>query len=247
MTTEVTPPQTTQTPSGRFECAIIDTINEIISAQVLKTFREKGKATFDDWKDYAVEFLDFQNFCKSLPNTIVIPILGREATGKTVGASFLNPQTTAFFNVDGKPLTFLNARKMYNKESKNYLEAKDYKTLETALKNVHSNSCAVKGDKPFVIFLLAHIEDYKDLNGKTAFRMRIPGKMAHKYNIDGAFIHTYYTFIDTSKDLNDPERYQLITGNQGGDITARSPMGTWDSILIQNNYQLILDRVQSLW
>lgn len=227
-------------PNRKINCIIIDTINEIISQQVMKTWKDKGKANFDDWRDYGVEMFSLVNYLKTLPNCIPVGILGYEATGKTAGAMYLNENNTIYLNCDNKPLTFTGSRIKYNKEKKNYFIPKTYEEIEKLINLVINQKL---NTEPFFVFILAHIENYKAGDGSTKERMRIPGKVAHKYNIDGSFVHTYYTLIEEGKEYNDPSKYQLLTANLNGTNTARSPMGLWDSPTIPNNYQLIIDTI----
>ena len=223
----------------KYRSVVIDTINQIIADNVIKQFRDKNRLTHDDWRDYAVDVLDLFNFCRELPNTVLVNILGYESTGKTVGAGFLNPDETYYINADKKPLTFPKAKEKYNADNrKNYAVPTTYAEIRDLLKRIHA-----KSKDPLIIFMLGHIEDYKSASGELKQRLKIPGKMAHKYNIDGAVVHCYYTFMDTSKDYNDSSKYQLLTQNAESLNTARSPMGFWDSLTIPNNYQLIVDKI----
>lgn len=241
MTTTETASKTNSSNPSKIQTVVIDTINEIISQQVMKQWKDKGKANFDDWRDYGVDMFSLVNYLKTLPNCIPISILGYESTGKTVGAASLNPNTTIYLNCDNKPLTFLGGRVKYNKEKKNYFVPKTYDEIENIINSVYKNKL---NTDPFFVFVLAHIESYKAADGSLKERMRIPGKVAHKYNIDGSFVHTYYTTIENDgKDYNDASKYQLVTANSEGTNTARSPMGLWDSLTIPNNYQLIIDNI----
>lgn len=222
---------------SKFRTVVIDTINQAQNDLYIKLLKDKKRgATFDDWRDFGVEILDLYAFIKSLPNTIPIQILGYEATGKTVGGRFLNPEETAWLNVDKKPLTFVGGRKMYSREKKNYDEPSSYADIEKALTEIHKAS-----KKPLVVFILGHIEDYKNKDNEMRQRLKILGKMANKHNIEGALSHCYYTHVDDTLKLTDPMRYQLRTiANKD---TARSPMGMWESEVIPNNLQLIVDKV----
>jgi len=158
-------------------------------------------------------------------------------TGKTVGGSFLNENETVWLNADRKPLTFKGANKRYNKESKNYATVTGYDEMKKLIKQV-----ADKGKSPLIVFILAHTETYKGSDGLEKVRLKVLGKMATKLNIEGSLTHTYYTFIDEAKDLMDPARYTLTTSNSGRN-TGRSPQGMWDTYLIPNNYQLIVNKI----
>jgi hypothetical protein len=220
----------------KYRVAIIDTINQLMNDLHIKLMEEKGRgATHDEWRDFGVDVLDLYNFIKSLPNTIPVGILGYEGSGKTVGGSFLNPDETYWLNIDKKPLTFIGGKQKYNRDKKNYKVITGYKECKETLTAIHANS-----KEPLIVFIMGHIEDYK-AKGVDRQRLKVIGKMATKYNIEGALSHTYYTYVDEEKKHTDPARYQLRTVSVND--TARSPMGMWETEFIPNNLQLIVDAI----
>jgi hypothetical protein len=226
---------------SKFRNVVIDTINQIMNDQHVALMEAKNRgATYDEWRDFGVDLLDLYNYIKSLPNVVPVQVLGYEGSGKTVGASFLNPDETAYFNIDKKPLTFVGARKMYNLEKKNYAILTGYKEVKDNLKAI---SGAAK--TPLIVYMLGHIEDYKVKGDILRQRLKVLGKMATKYNIEGALSHTYYTHVDEDKKNTDPTRYQLRTVSSND--TARSPMGMWETEFIPNNLQLITDKIIQDW
>lgn len=225
---------------ARFESIVIDTLSQLQNDLYLKLLKEKGRAGFDEWKDFGVEILDFYTFLRESDITIV-QVLGYEGSGKTVGGSFLNPATNVWFNIDKKPLTF--GHKTYPKDSVfgkvnskgNYIEVSDYGALKTNITAINS-----KSNNRLVCFVLNHIEDYNTATGPRQ-RLKVLGKMATKHNIEGAVVHTYYTNFDVNRQGQD--RYRLIPNGTGYN-TARSPMGMFDEEeSIPNNFKLILDEI----
>ncbi len=218
-------------PDGIYRSCILDTINALQHNLYHQLLLEKGKASYDEL---------YRNI-KILPDTVMVQILGYEGTGKTVGASHLNPNETAYFNADQKALSFFGARQMYpiDNSKKNYLEVTSYEQALAKIKAVHA-----KRKGTFFVFMLGHIEDYKSTEGtQTRQRLKVLGKQASKMGIEGLnFTHTYYTKIDPSLASTDSARYKLSTLNSGMN-TARSPQGYWTVPDIPNNYQLIVDRV----
>lgn len=226
----------------QFRNLVLDTMNQLMSDNVVEEFK-KGLINRDKWRDFGVELLDFLSFIKTLPNVIPVGIYGYEATGKTVGASFLNPEETYYVNLDKKPLSFSGWRKQYKvgkiSEGGNYNDTiTSYSTLKDLIKKVHENS-----KTPLIIYLLAHIEDYKTTENVVRQRLRIAGQVTHKYNIDGSLVHCYQSVIDPTLDWNDPNRYRLQVTNIGGLSIFRSPMGMWDKSHIPNNLQMITDKI----
>lgn len=222
---------------SKIRTVVIDTINQLMNDQHIALMEQKNRgANYDEWRDFAVDILDLYSFIKKLPNAVPIQVLGYEGSGKTVGGSFLNPEETVWFNVDKKPLSFVGARKLYNAANKNYLEPSSYKEVKDTLKLIHDVS-----KKPLIVFMLGHVEDYKAKDDKIRQRLKVIGKLANKYNIEGALSHCYYTHVDEDLKHTDPERYKLRTVSVND--TARSPMGMWDSEFIPNNLQAIVDKV----
>lgn len=222
---------------SKYRTVIVDTVNQLMNDQHVALMEAKNRgATYDEWRDFGVDVLDLYHFIKSLPNTIPIQILGYEGTGKTVGGSFLNPEETYWLNIDKKPLTFKGARQMYSADKKNYAVPTGYKEVKDAIKAIHSVS-----KTPLVVFILGHIEDYKAKGDVVRQRLKTLGKLASKYNIEGALSHSYYTHVDEDLKHLDPNRYQLRTVSVND--TARSPMGMWETEFIPNNLQLIVDKV----
>jgi len=228
-------------PEGKYRCAVIDTINALQNNLYNKLLQDKGKANYDDWKDFGVEIFDLYRKLKVLPDTVLIQVLGYEGTGKTVGAASLNPDETGMLNTDQKPLSFFGGRAKYPLDNslKNYKEPTTYEATYAAIAAMNA-----KRKGTFFVFILGHIEDFKSAEtGGTRQRLKILGKQATKLGIEGLnFTHTYYTKIDPMLSSDDPNRYKLTTVNSGLN-TARSPQGYWETGEIPNNYQLIVDRV----
>lgn len=226
----------------KFRNIVLDTLNGLLTEEVIKTYTENTQPTFTDWRDYGVGILDLVNFIKTIPNVIPVAVLGAEGTGKTVGASFLNPEETYYINLDKKPLSFKGWSKVYKAgkiaEGGNYNNTiSDFNTLKKLIGTIQPQA-----ENPLIIYVLGHLENYK-FGGQEMSRLKVTGKMAHRYSIDGLFHHCYYTYIDASKQWNDVDRYQLITANLDGNMTARTPMGTWDKSHIPNNFQTITDKI----
>lgn len=234
---------------GKFRSLAVDTVNGLQSTDYFNALSNKDKVSFDTWRDWSVELMQTMNFFKRLDpyNIYQILISGYEGSGKTTGLYYLNPEETAIANQDKKPLSFPGWQKKYKKgkisEGGNYRDDIDsYDMLRGYIEAVYENR---KDSGPFVIFYLAHIEDFKSTNGIIRQRMKTLGNMATKHNIEGSVIHNYYTSIDTNKKLDDLSRYQLSVQSDGYN-TARSPMGYWTTPTIPNNFQAIIDRIMEL-
>lgn len=225
---------------GKYQTVIIDTANGLMNNLYLDLLRTKGKANFDEWRDFALDIIDLYDFLKRLPCDLV-QISGYEGTGKTMGGKYLDPETNAWQNADEKALSFYGANKMYPPDNsrKNYSQPRDFEKLKANITAINTNK-----KSKLIVFLLCHIEDYKSGDGEIHQRMKTLGKMATKFNVDGQTVHNYYTWVDPNKD--DPaERFKLRTHGTGYN-TGRSPEGYWDykdELFIPNNYQLIVDKI----
>lgn len=233
-------------PEGKYQAVVLDTINALQNNLYLDMMRGK-KGSHDEWKDFGVEILALYDWIKSLPDTIMVQILGVEGTGKTVGASTLDPTTTQYINADKKPLSFFGARKKYRdkitpeqKEQGLNVNLRTPSTYEEVQNIIQSTWERRRGT--LVVFVLGHIEHFNMSSGGVGQRLKVLGKQATKLGIEGLnTVHTYYTKIDVSFMPNDPQRYKLNPFNTGFN-TARSPQGFWEGE-IPNDYQLILERI----
>lgn len=227
----------TATASPKYDIVMVDTINQLQNDLYVKLLKDKGKATFDDWKDYGTEILFLFKTIRELPNTEIILILGYEGTGKTVGGRNLDPSTTLWLNCDKKQLSFSGGNKKYNSTTGNYRETSTYEEAKNAIIYAANNRANPKF--PLLVFILGHIEDYKVANEGTRQRLKVIGKMATKLNIEGAVVHTYYTQVEVE---GDKVFYKLMTSTNGFN-TARSPMDMFPEKIIDNDFTIIRDRI----
>lgn len=225
--------------SSKYRSCIIDTISAPQNTLYKKINQDK-LTTYDMWKDFGWEVYNLYDEIKNLPDTLIIQVLGKEGSGKTVGGKFLNPEDNVWINSDAKPLSFFGARSMYPDDNsrKNYIVATDYDTIKSKVKAIHA-----KRKGTFIVFILGHIEDYKGQYDLINQRLRVLGKQATKLGIEGLNVFaTFYTKVNAGLDLTNPERYKLMAFNDGLN-TARSPEGYFSTKEIPNNYQLISDRI----
>ncbi|KKN88719.1 hypothetical protein LCGC14_0246100 [marine sediment metagenome] len=242
MTEIATQPKPTAKPA-RFRSLLIDTISQLQDDQYLAELAaaKSKKLEYDEWRNHGVSILTLYKTIKSLSDTTVIQVLGYEGTGKSMGGYYLDPTETFWLNIDKKPLPWAGWKKTYGDKHKNYAVSSSYSEVEEFITEAHS-----RAKKPFVVFILGHLEDFTSVRGEKRQQLRVIGKMAHKHNIEGALVHNYYTRIDETKDALDPERYLLSTQNSGLN-TARSPFLLWDKMHIPTNFQNIVDAVVKDW
>jgi hypothetical protein len=241
----------------KYECVVLDTLNQPMNDVYVEHMKDKGNPTFDKWRDYGVEVLTLYTFIRNLPGAVLVQITGKEGTGKTVGARTLNPQTTMYLNADRKPLTFAGAEDMYPPDGEpgmsnslaNYKEivprrngygkVEPWTPIMEAIQYAYDN----RAHKKFVVFVLAHTEVYKGANGIENEKLRVLGNMATKLNIEGSLVWAFYTKVDPIA-MPRSAKYKLTMHNSGFN-TARSPMGVFDEVEeIPNDFKLILDVIQ---
>lgn len=248
--------------SARYTSVVVDTINQAMNDTYVEYQHEFGRPGFDIWRDYGVEVLYLYQFIRSLKGALIVQVLGKEGTGKTVGAGFLDSNATMYLNLDRKPLTFADADDNYPNDRPqgtsnslgNYKEVLPEKNekgkmevwsvIRKAIQYAYDNRIVdadPKKDK-FVVFILGHTEVYKGANGIESERLLTLGKQATKLNIEGSLIYCFYTKVDPTAATR-VGRYKLTMHNSGFN-TARVPMGKFDEVEeIPNNYKMILDKI----
>lgn len=226
-----------------FKTVCVDTVNAIQNNQHMETLDTGSMMTRDKWKDYGVHIYNFMLDLQKLNFEIVL-ILGYEGSGKSFGIKYLNPDTNIWFQADDKKPTFKGAKQNYfeegdyTKPKPNYRVPKTYDEIITTLKNAKTKGLL---DPNPIAFVTGHVEDYKSEDGEIRQRLKVLGSMATKFNIEGKVTHCYYTNVVKK---GDKVEYKLRTQNSGSN-TGRSPEGAFDSILIDNNYQLIVEAIEN--
>jgi hypothetical protein len=90
------------------------------------------------------------------------------------------------------------------------------------------------------VFVLTHAENTGDaLN--PSYKIKTIGKMIDSMiTVEGLF--TYVFFTDVVKGENDVPQYKLITQSDGT-TTAKTPMGCFEELRIDNDLQYICDKI----
>jgi len=90
------------------------------------------------------------------------------------------------------------------------------------------------------VFILAHSENMGDaLN--PSYKIKTLGKMIdNMITVEGLF--TYVLFTDRRTNDDGITEYKFIT-NSDGTTTAKTPMGCFDSLLIDNDLQYVFDKI----
>ena len=74
----------------------------------------------------------------------LIAIVGPSGTGKSTSIRTLDPKETFIINVARKELPFKGAEKLYNLESKNYMEVDDIPQITTLLQQISEKAPHIK-------------------------------------------------------------------------------------------------------
>lgn len=216
---------------------IIDSITGMLDIQYIKQITTRGKPNYDKWMNWGAELLEVYHKITSEFEWEIVQIIGKEGTGKTRSIKYLDPETTVIFDFDSKPFSFTmpdgkRPEVYYNKENKNRYKPKSMEQLKSYLEAIHS-----KGHTPRV-FILGHVDTYKDKSDMISERLRIIGAMGNKHNLEGSTVTCLYTEIRNQHD-DDFNRYTFLTKNTGFN-TARSIEGMFPRY-IPNDYLLVND------
>lgn len=90
------------------------------------------------------------------------------------------------------------------------------------------------------VFILTHSENTGDILNPS-YKIKTIGKMIDTMiTVEGLFTYVFFTNVDKDDDGN--PRYKLITQSDGT-TTAKTPMGCFEQLLIDNDLQYICDKI----
>lgn len=90
------------------------------------------------------------------------------------------------------------------------------------------------------VFILAHSENMGD-NLNPSYKIKTLGKMIdNMITVEGLFTYVLFTYTKTNDD--GVMEYKFVT-NSDGTTTAKTPMGCFDSLLIDNDLQYVFDKI----
>lgn len=90
------------------------------------------------------------------------------------------------------------------------------------------------------VFILAHAENMGD-NLNPSYKIKTLGKMIdNMITVEGLF--TYVLFTSKIKNDDGDIEYKFIT-NSDGTTTAKTPMGCFDSLLIDNDLDYVFNKI----
>ena len=197
---------------------------------------------------------------------IVTMIMGQSGTGKSASLRNLDPEKTAVINVSGKPMPFRGPLKTWNTDDyakilaavqqtdrdvividdASYLMVDEYmRTAKTPGYQKYTDMavnffglirlCAMLPAEKTVYFL-GHVDS--DSNGNEKFKT-IGRLLDEKVTLEGLFTIVLKTVVQDG-------HYFFSTRNSGAD-TVKSPMGMFDSDLIENDLAAVDQVIRSYY
>jgi hypothetical protein len=197
---------------------------------------------------------------------VLVMIYGQSGTGKSTSLRNFKNEDVAVVNVSGKPLPFRGGIKPYNSDNYTKIMAAISKTdrksvviddatylmvnefMRTAKQTGYQKytdmavsfnqliefAAALPDDK--VVYFMGHSDQSDD--GREHFKTI--GKMLDNYvTVEGRFTIVLKTVVQDG-------RYMFSTQNNGQD-TVKSPMGLFDSALIDNDLKAVDRAIREYW
>ena len=197
---------------------------------------------------------------------VLCMIYGQSGTGKSTSLRNFLPEEVAVVNVSGKPMPFRTKLKTYNTDDytkiRNALSKTDRKSIviddatylmvnefmrtakQTGYQKYTDIACSFNGLIDFaatlpddvIVYFMGHSDQADD--GREHFKTI--GKMLDNYvTLEGKFTIVLKTVVQDG-------RYMFATQNSGQD-TVKSPMGLFDSPLIDNDLKAVDTAIRSYW
>ena len=168
----------------------------------------------------------------------IILVLGEPGTGKSTGMRTLPPNTNIWFNADNKNPVWEGGKEEYGKKVSPrmpyHLVPKSYGDVINHIDEGLANGMF---EEERYAILTGHTEDYKSgIDNKK--RLKILGKIGTKMQLEGRLESVFYAEV---KKEGAKTHYLLTTENDGVN-TARSPMGLFDPV-IENDYNFIIQKL----
>lgn len=152
----------------------------------------------------------------------------------------LPSKTNIWFNADNKNPVWTGGREEYGKKFNPklpyHLIPKTYGDMKKHIEEVGERG--LFEEERFAI-LTGHIEDYKSGN-EVKKRLKVLGNLATKMQLEGKLETVLYSNVVKEEGQT---KYLLTTENDGMN-TARSPMGVFEPV-IENDYNFVIQKLMN--
>lgn len=215
----------------------IDTLTGIQNEEYMTNSK---KPNHDAWLDYGKDIWKLISYLQDEGFNVVM-ILGEPGTGKSTGMRTLPQNTNIWFNADNKNPVWIGGKDQYgtknNPKLPYHFVPKSYGEVKAHIEKVKEKIGFE--DERFAI-LTGHVEDYKT-GFESKKRLKVLGKMSTKMQLEGKLETVLYS--EVRKGDGGKMEYILTTENDGTN-TARSPMGLFEPI-IENDYGFIIEKLMN--
>lgn len=220
--------------SDKIRTICVDTLTGIQNELWMTASKKPGH---DTWMDMGKDIWQLISDLQDRKFEIIL-ILGEPGTGKSTGMRTLRPNTNIWFNADNKNPVWEGGREEYGKK---VAPRMPYHLIPKSYADVinHIDMGLSKGmfEEERYAILTGHTEDYKS-GFENKKRLKILGKIGTKMQLEGRLETVFYSEVKKTGGKVD---YILTTENDGSN-TARSPMGLFEPV-IENDYQMIIDKL----
>lgn len=214
----------------------IDTLTGIQNEIWMTSSKKPGH---DSWMDMGKDIWQLISDLQDRGFEIIL-VLGEPGTGKSTGMRTLPSKTNIWCNADNKNPVWEGGKAEYGTK---YEPKVPYHIIPKTYKDVIDHIDKVDKrigfeDQKYAI-LTGHTEDYKS-GFENKKRLKILGKVGTKMQLEGRLESVFYSEV---KKEGGKSEYLLTTENDGTN-TARSPMGLFEPV-IDNDYNFIIQKLLS--
>lgn len=220
--------------STKVRTICVDTLTGIQNELWMTSSKKPGH---DAWMDMGKDIWQLISDLQDRGFEIIL-ILGEPGVGKSTGMRTLPHDTNIWFNADNKNPIWVGGKAEYgtklNPRMPYHLVPKSYSDV---INHIDQGMKKDMFEEQRYAILTGHTEDYKSgIDNKK--RLKILGKIGTKMQLEGRLETVMYAEV---KKEGNKVHYLLTTENDGSN-TARSPMGLFEPV-IENDYNFVIDKL----
>lgn len=220
--------------STKVRTICVDTLTGIQNELWMTSSKKPGH---DAWMDMGKDIWQLISDLQDRGFEIIL-ILGEPGVGKSTGMRTLPHDTNIWFNADNKNPIWVGGKEEYgtklNPRMPYHLVPKSYSDV---INHIDQGMKKDMFEEQRYAILTGHTEDYKSgIDNKK--RLKILGKIGTKMQLEGRLETVMYAEV---KKEGNKVHYLLTTENDGSN-TARSPMGLFEPV-IENDYNFVIDKL----